>query len=378
MKRIAVLGSTGSIGKNTLRVAEHLKDLVQVVALSAHSNIELLADQIRTFHPQIVAVFEEEAAKRLQALFPSLTVVSGEEGQKTVASYESVDFVVVAIVGMCALSPTLAAIQSGKKIGIANKEVLISGGELIGTLVKKHQTSLIPIDSEHSAIFQCLQGKNKEEVKRVILTASGGPFRSYSLERLASVTLEEALHHPTWSMGAKITVDSSTLMNKGLEMIEARWLFDFSPEKIEVVIHPQSIIHSMVEWVDGSILAEMSEPNMIYPIQYALTYPQRKEGMFPSFDFIKNSCLEFSPPDDHKFPSLRLAREALTAGKSYPCYLNAANEVLVSRFLSREISWIDIVGKLQKLLDRHQGVAASSIEEIISVDKEARQKALKA
>ncbi|MFZ0565375.1 MAG: 1-deoxy-D-xylulose-5-phosphate reductoisomerase [Chlamydiales bacterium] len=378
MKRIAVLGSTGSVGQNTLRVAEHLKDSVQVTALAVHSNIELLADQIQTFHPEIVCVFEEKQAKKLQALFPSLNVVSGEEGLVAISSYEAVDFVVIAMVGMPGLVPTLTAIQSGKGIGLANKEVLISGGELIGKLVKKHHVSLIPIDSEHSAIFQCLQGKNKHEVNRIILTASGGPFRSHSFDQLSSVTLEEALNHPTWNMGAKITVDSSTLMNKGLEMIEAHWLFDLPPEKIEVVIHPQSIIHSMVEWIDGTILAEMSEPSMVYPIQYALTYPKREKGLFPPFDFIKNSCLEFSTPDDQKFPSLRLARDALAAGNSFPCYLNAANEVLVSRFLNREISWMDIVGKLQKLLDRHQGAAASSVEEILSVDREARQKALKA
>ncbi len=378
MKRIAVLGSTGSIGQNTLRVASHLSDDIQVTALAAHSNITLLTEQIRTFHPEIVAVYCEEKARELRQVFPSLPIVSGDEGLEAVATYGAVDLVVVAIVGMLAFRPTLRAIESGKTIGLANKEVLIAGGELITKLARLHNVSLIPIDSEHSAIFQCLQGEKLDDVRRVILTASGGPFRSHTLEQLARVTLEEALAHPTWKMGPKVTVDSSTLMNKGLEMIEVRWLFDLPPEKIEVVIHPQSIIHSMIECIDGSVLAQLSEPNMMYPIQYALTYPKRKKGMFPPFDFVKNNCLEFCPPDLGKFPALTLATQALKMGKSFPCYLNATNEVLVNRFLKREITWPEITSKLNGLLDGYQEVPIESMEAILSVDKEARDEAKRA
>lgn len=376
MKKIAILGSTGSIGKSALQVAHHLSDAITVTALAAHSNIALISEQIRLFNPQIVALFDEEKAADLRLLFPHLPIFSGMEGLERVATHPDVDFTLVAMTGMQALLPTISAIKAGKTIGLANKEILASAGELIRKLAEEKKVPLIPIDSEHSAIFQCLEGRPLESIRRVILTASGGPFRNKSIDELGSVKLKDALAHPTWSMGPKITVDSSTLMNKGLEMIEARWLFNLPPEKIEVVIHPQSIIHSMVEFIDGSILAQLSEPNMIYPIQYALTYPERKPGMFPPFDFTKNNILEFFPPDYQKFPALSLAHEVLERGGSAPCYLNAINEVLVERFLKEEISWSGIVRRIEKLLGAHKDIPADSVDTILMIDHEARKEAL--
>lgn len=375
MKKIAVLGSTGSIGKSTLRVAQHLSDNLSVTALAAHSNSKLLAEQIHIFQPQIACIYEEEKAAELRSLFPHVRIVCGDEGLEEIVQHASVDYVVMAIVGMRALKPTIQAIEAGKTIGLASKEVLVSAGEYISALAKKKGVSLIPIDSEHSALFQCLEGRNRDEIRRVILTASGGPFRKHTKEELARVTVEEALAHPTWDMGAKVTIDCSTLINKGLEMIEARWLFDLPPEKIEVVIHPQSIIHSFVEFIDGSILAQISEPNMIYPIQYALTYPERKRGMFPPFDFVKNNHLTFFSPDTDRFPALKLAQDSMKTGESSLAYLNAANEVLVERFLKKEISWSAISSLLEKLLIRHQRLPMNSLQAILSVDTQARKEA---
>lgn len=281
----------------------------------------------------------------------------------------------MAIAGMEALTPTLQAIHSGKTIGLANKEILVSAGELITQLARDKGVFLIPIDSEHSALFQCLEGKKPHEVRRLILTASGGPFRTFSKERLAQVTLEETLRHPTWNMGKKITVDSSTLMNKGLEMIEAYWLFQVPLEKIDVIIHPQSIVHSFVEFVDGTLLAQLSPPDMWYPVQYALTYPERKKKDSPPFDFRRYGHLEFFPPDHAKFPTLRLAKDALEKGGSFPCYLNAINEVLVTRFLKRNISWQGIIQRLELLMSQHQKNALFSLEEVIVTDQKAREEA---
>lgn len=376
MKKIAVLGSTGSIGRSTLRVLKHLPDSFQLTALAAHSNIDLLSEQIREFQPEIVALFQKEKARELQKRFPEVRIVGGVEGLAEVASFSSVDFVVMAIVGMDALSPTIQAIKSRKSVALASKEVLVAAGEYITQLAKEHGVSLLPIDSEHSAIFQCIDGKNPKEIRRVILTASGGPFKNHSLQQLENVTVEEALAHPTWDMGAKITIDCSTLVNKGLEMIEARWLFNLPPEKIEVVIHPQSIVHSFIEFIDGSLLAQISEPNMIYPIQYALTYPERKQGCLPPFDFLKNGHLDFFPPDTKKFPALKLVQNSMEMGGSAPCYLNAANEVLVKRFLKQEISWRDISRRLESLLMQHRVVPTDSLDTILSIDQEARQEAL--
>lgn len=375
MKKIAVLGSTGSIGKSTLRIAQHLSDSFKITALAAHSNAEVLAEQIAAFQPEIACIYRKEKAAELKQRFPSVRIVAGEEGLKEIVNHSSVDFVVMAIVGMAALKPTIWAIEAGKAIGLASKEVLVSAGEYISTLAKKKKGSFLPIDSEHSAIFQCLEGRDLNQIGRVILTASGGPFRHYTSEQLAQVSVEQALAHPTWNMGPKVTVDCSTLINKGLEMIEARWFFDLAPEKLEVVVHPQSLVHSFVEFIDGSMLAQINEPDMIYPIQYAMTYPERKRGMFAPFDFLKNSHFTFAQPDLDKFPALRLAQESLIIGKSSPAYLNAANEILVERFLKREISWRSISTLLEKLLQRHRVVAADSLEDILFIDQEAREEA---
>ncbi len=375
MKKIAVLGSTGSIGKSTLRVADHLKESFQVVALAAYSNVDLLAEQIAHFRPMMACIYRTEHAAKLRAQFPGVHILSGDEGLAEIVAHTSVDYVVMAIVGMRALKPTIQAIESGKTIGLASKEVLVSAGEYISALAQQKKVKLLPIDSEHSAIFQCLEGRNLNEVRRIVLTASGGPFRKHSEEQLDRVTVDEALAHPTWNMGPKVTIDCSTLINKGLEMIEARWLFKLPPEKIEVVIHPQSLVHSFIEFVDGSLLAQINEPNMIFPIQYALTYPERKPGLFPPFDFIKNSQWTFLPPDTKKFPGLRLAQESLMVGGSAPAYLNAANEVLVDRFLKREISYRSISTLLEQLLERHTIVPAVSLDAIMSIDREAREEA---
>jgi len=375
MKKIALLGSTGSIGESTLKVVRHLPSSFSIAALAAHSQIDLLAEQIIEFKPEIVCVYKQEKALELQKQFPTLHIVTGDEGLKEIVNHISVDYVLMAIVGLSALKPTIDAIEAGKPVGLASKEVLVSAGDLINKLAKKHQVPLIPIDSEHSAIFQCLEGRDPKEVKRIILTASGGPFRDHTLEQLSSVNLEQALAHPNWKMGKKVTIDSSTLLNKGLEAIEARWFFDQPPEKIEVVIHPQSLVHSFVEFIDGSLLAQISEPDMVYPIQYALSYPKREKSLFKPFDFCKNNRFDFYSPDEKKFPGLGLAFDSMKTGGSSPCYLNAANEILVDRFLNQEISWQDIAKRLEKLLSAHRVVSANSLEEILSIDQEARLEA---
>ncbi len=369
-KRISLLGSTGSIGTTSLEVAKHLD--YAVVAMATYANIDLLEQQIAEYHPEIVAVYDVTKAKELRQRCPNITVLEGESGVCEVAAYPLADFTLVAIVGMAALAPTLAAIEAGKTIGLANKEVLVSAGEFVTKLAKEKGVTLLPIDSEHSAIFQCLEKMGKDEVYRIILTASGGPFRTYTKDQLEAVTLKDALNHPTWTMGPKITVDSSTLMNKGLEMIEAYWLFGRIPD---VLIHPQSMIHSMVEAIDGTVFAQLHENNMSYPIQYALTYPKRAPGRFPPFNFIKHSTLEFYLPDTKKFPTLKFAAEALHVGKSLACYLNAANEILVERFLQEKISWLQIASKLETLIQRHQPIEIEAMETVLAVDAMAREEA---
>ncbi len=373
-KKIAILGSTGSIGKNTLNIARALHPEIQVKALAAKSNIEALEPQIREFHPEIVAVYEEEKALELKKIFPHLKIVSGMNGLLEVATHPDVNYVVSAMTGSIGILPTAEAIREGKTIGLANKEVLVSAGAYIMQLAKEKGVSILPIDSEHSAIFQCLQGNSLKDVRRLILTASGGPFLHTSLEEMRAITLEKALAHPTWNMGPKVTIDSSTLMNKGFEVIEAHFLFGIPLDKIEVVIHPQSIIHSFVEYVDGSILAQMSEPNMMMPIQYALTYPERRQSPIKPFEFAKHSSLEFFTPDRSKFRCLDLAFKALEQGGSAPCYLNAANEVLVERFCQKEIGWHEIGSKLESLLLRHS-VQPSDLDSLLKVDAAAREEA---
>lgn len=374
MKTISILGSTGSIGRNTLEIARHLN--IRVAAIAGNQNIDLLEKQATEFKPDLVAVYDEKNALELQKRLPFIPVVAGLEGLIAAACHGSVDLVVAAMVGTIGITPIAKAIACGKSIALANKEILVSAGSYIQNLAKKHQVALLPIDSEHSAIFQCIVGEDPEAISRIIITASGGPFLHYPKEDLQNITVEAALNHPSWKMGPKVTIDSSTLMNKGLEVIEAYWLFGVRLDQIQVVIHPQSVIHSMVEYCDGSIMAQMSDPDMKLPIQYALTYPKRKKGVFPPFDITKQRRLDFYPPDYSKFRCLSLAFDSLKAGKSYPCYLNAANEVLVSRFLEKKIGWSEIGEKLEKLLSLHAPKEILSLEEIFEVDTMARNEAL--
>lgn len=373
MKNISLLGSTGSIGVNTLNVARHLG--YPVKALAAHSNIDLLEQQAKEFNPELVAVFDELKALELKRRLPGLEIVAGMEGLLAVSSLSSADMVISSMTGTLGLVPTLAAIQAGKDVGLANKEALVSGGALVMECVREKGIRLIPIDSEHSAIFQCLQGQRNQAIDRLILTASGGPFKSYSLEQLKTVTVEQALQHPTWKMGPKVTIDCSTLMNKGLEVIEAYWLFSVPLDKIDVVIHPQSIVHSMVEFVDQSSLAQLGVTDMRIPIQYALTYPDRQPGMLHRFDWTKHQQLQFYPPDREKFRCLDLAYHSIRAGESLPGYMNAANEILVGRYLKKEIAWTDIGYKLEDLMQKHDKSKIESIQDVLAIDALARQEA---
>jgi 1-deoxy-D-xylulose-5-phosphate reductoisomerase len=370
MKRIAILGSTGSIGCNTLEVAKHLG--YQVDGIAAHSNIDLLEEQARAFRPKCIAVFDEKKAQKLRSRLPEFKIVSGMEGLIEVATLPEVDFLVSAIVGAMGILPTLKGIEAGKTIGLANKEVLIAAGELIMGAARKQNVDIIPIDSEHSAIFQCLQGECPSGIRKLILTASGGPFLTASEKELEEITPSSALKHPTWSMGKKVTIDSSTLMNKGLEVIEAKFLFDVPLEKIDVIIHPQSIVHSLVEFVDGSLLSQMGEHDMKIPIQYAMTYTKREKGIVPCFDFTKYSKLEFFTPEWEKFPCLGLAFEAAKEGGTLPCFMNAANEVLVHRFLEGKIDWIEIGKKLETLMGAHNAQPQENLSVLFEVDEMAR------
>lgn len=372
-KRIAILGSTGSIGRNTLDVAKHLG--LEVTALGAHGNIDLLEQQAREFSPKMVAVFHQQKAQELRQRLPHIQVLGGMQGLEEMAACSDAEVVVSAMSGTAGILPTIAAIRAGKDIALANKEVLVSAGELIMSLVARHQVKLLPVDSEHCALFQCLDGEEIPDVRRLVLTASGGPFRDCDHTALSHITPKQALMHPNWSMGPKITIDCSTLLNKGLEVIEAHWLFGIPYKQIEVVIHPQSLIHSMVEFVDGSLMAQMSAPDMRTPIQFALSYPARKSGLLTPFDFTKHSMLQFLQPDRAKFPCLDLAYAAGQTGGTMPAYLNAANEILVQRFLQGELSWKNIAAGLEKLLGKHQSLPKPSLEAILDVDRQARLEA---
>lgn len=372
MKRVVILGSTGSIGVSSCAVLANLKKLFIVEGLAAHSNIALLEQQIKEFNPKQIALFDAEKAKELQKRLPGRKILTGFEGLCELASMPDVDIVICAMSGFVGIGPTLAAIKASKRIALANKEVLVAAGSYVMELARQSGSEIIPVDSEHGAIFQCLQGSKSSEVERIILTASGGPFRTFPVEKLEQVTREQALCHPSWKMGPKITIDSSTLMNKGLEVIEAHFLFDLPEKKIDVVIHPPSIVHSFVEFCDGSMLAQLSQPDMKLPIQYALTYPDRLPGITPKFDFTQSFKLEFFPPDFTRFPCLALAYEALRQGGSMPCFLNAANEELVARLIQDNIRWIDLPKKLEQLMGKHSPVKISDYETIVAVDKEAR------
>lgn len=378
MKRISILGSTGSIGKSTLEIIGLNRDRFRVVGLAARGNLSLLKEQIERFSPQLVAVYERECAERLTAELGNgapVMVLSGLEGLIEVATMDEADFVISAIVGAAGLLPTYSAIKEGKTVGLANKETLVIAGKIVIEEARKSSAKIIPVDSEHSALFQCLEGRNRSEIRRLILTASGGPFRGMSKKELSSVRVEEALRHPNWKMGAKITIDSATLMNKGLEVIEAYWLFGIPPERIEVIIHPESIIHSMVEFNDGTIIAQLSRPDMKGPIAYALSYPERLSGVVESLNFGVLKSLTFELPDKEAFPCLELAYTALREGGTMPSVLNAANEVAVEAFLEERIGFNDIPLIIEKVMQRHHKMTCNSIEEVLEADRWARDEA---
>ncbi len=378
MKNLTILGSTGSIGKNTLEIVRQFPDRFRVIALGAGKNLEPLKSQIDEFRPTAVSVLNEEVARELGKLIETtadLEIYWGEEGYKKISSIPDVDMVVSAIVGGAGFVPTVAAIEAGKDIALANKETLVMGGEIVTRLVKEKGVQLLPVDSEHSAIFQCLQGNRRDNVRKILLTASGGPFRKYSKEEMDSVTPDDALNHPTWAMGSKITIDSSTLMNKGLEVIEAHWLFDVAPEQIQIHIHPESIIHSMVEYIDGSVIAQLGIPDMKTPIAYALAYPDRLPIDNPPLDLFALKKLTFYEPDFELFPCLRLAYEALKAGGTMPAVLNAANEVAVEAFLTRKIPFLAIPEVIELTMQKHQVSAGQDIDEVLGADRWARETA---
>lgn len=373
MKNISLLGSTGSIGKQTLEVAAANPDKMKIRVLAAHTSDTVLEEQIRAFEPDFAVLSDKEAAARLKARYHGKTeILAGEEGLLAAATYSEVDTVLASMVGYAGLRPTMAAINCGKNIALANKETLVAAGSLVMEAVAKNNVSLTPVDSEHSAIFQALQGGKEDEVKRLLITASGGPFRGKKRSELESVTLAQCLNHPNWSMGKKITVDSSTLANKGLEVIEAHWLFNMPYEKIDVVVHPQSIIHSLVEFCDGSVIAQLGEPDMRLPIQYALSYPCRYHKAFDQLDLIKAGTLTFEAPDMEVFPSLRIAIDCGKAGGTLPCVFNAANEEAVYAFLDNKIKYLDIPYITEKVASLHKNIAAPCIEDIERADAEAR------
>ena len=374
MKNIAILGSTGSIGKNCLEVIANFPGEFRVTHLTTNRNIELLWEQTKRFQPRRVAVLDEDAAAKLRTMTNgSIEVLSGEGGLLDAVTRENVDIVVSSLVGFAGLKPTIGALESGKAVALANKETLVVAGELIMSLVKERNLTLIPVDSEHSAILQCLLGERKENISKLILTASGGPFLNTEKAALENVTVGEALKHPNWKMGNKITIDSATLMNKGLEMIEAHWLFGLPPEKIEVVIHPQSIVHSMVEFVDGSVKAQLGVPDMKIPIQYALTYPDRVPSSYDRLDFSTLCEMTFFKPDLTKFECLGLAYEALNLGGTATTVLNAANEVAVESFLRNKIKFSQIPRFIERALSLHHPIPRPSLDEIIQVDRETRE-----
>ena len=380
-KSISILGSTGSIGCNTLQVVEHLAGEFRVVALGAGNNVEKLAAQIAQFKPELVSVGDETSAENLLKELHKLNVrppkiESGERGLIKVATHDAAEIIVSATVGAVGFVPTLRAIEAGKRVALANKETLVMAGELMTRAARENNAEILPVDSEHNAIHQCLRGESVREVKRLILTASGGPFRTKSKTEIENATVEQALNHPTWNMGDKITIDCATLMNKGLEVIEARWLFDFPAEEIAVVVHPQSVVHSMVEMIDGSIIAQLGVTDMKHAIQYALTYPMRKTSCLPPLDFAKLSQLTFEEPDLEKFPCLALAYRALNIGGTMPATLNAANEIAVQAFLDQKIRLSDIPKIIESVMNENESQPATSLEVILETDARARKQAI--
>ncbi|MBR5978740.1 MAG: 1-deoxy-D-xylulose-5-phosphate reductoisomerase [Verrucomicrobia bacterium] len=376
MKKVVLLGCTGSIGTSSVKVVNDLSDRLQVVGLGAGNNVQLLLEQTRSLHPKAVSIQSEENAELLKKeLGGSTEVYCGEEGLIKLATLPEADIVLISIIGTTGLKPALAAIRAGKDIALASKEVLVVAGEIVMSEAKKYGVNVLTVDSEHSAIFQCLEGRKPESVRRLILTASGGPFRKTPKSEFASITLEKALKHPSWSMGRKITLDSATLFNKGLEMIEARWLFNMGIEKVSVLVHPQSIVHSMVEFVDGSILAQLSTPDMCLPIQYALTWPERVQSTRVQTDFAAIGTLTFENPDEDRFPALRLAREAGLKGGTLPCVLNAANEIAVESFINSKLRFDQISTLVEDVMSAHQRIDHPTLDQLLEADRWARDNA---
>jgi 1-deoxy-D-xylulose-5-phosphate reductoisomerase len=378
VKKIAILGSTGSIGVNALDVVSKNRGALEVVALAAGKNIGVLKGQVERFRPKMVSVFDEDHARRLKGMLDSTDrteILWGEEGYRSVATANAAELVLSAIVGAAGLVPTLAAIEAGKDVALANKETLVTAGALVMERARMKAVRIIPVDSEHSAVFQCIEGNSPKSVERVILTASGGPFLRATRTELEKVRMSDALNHPNWKMGKKITIDSATMMNKGLEVIEARWLFGVDYERIDVVIHPQSIIHSLVEFIDGSVMAQLGLPDMRGPISYALFYPERTPGGFPPLSLSKVSRLEFQAPDLERFPCLRLGYEAGRASGTMPAVMNAANEVAVNAFLEERIAFQSIARVIEEVMTRHVPGAVSSLEMVLEADAWARSQA---
>ncbi len=375
MKKLSILGSTGSIGKNTIEVISGRTDRFRVAALAVKSDIRELESQIKALKPDVVAVFDESAAEDLKKKNLPVDVLAGEQGIVDAAVLDGVDMVVSAIAGSAGLIPTHAAIKAGKDIALATKETLVMAGGIIMSEASKKGVGIIPVDSEHSAVFQCLDGRDMKEVEKIILTASGGAFLRSSISELETVTPSEALKHPNWDMGRKITIDSATLMNKGLEVIEAYWLFNLPVEKIDVILHPQSIIHSMVKFIDGSVIAQMSVPDMKGPIGYALSYPGRLGDILPPLNLAEIRELTFEEPDINKYPALALTYDALKAGGTMPCVLNAANEIAVEAFLEGDITFTGITGVVSGTMAEHRVLRGETIEEVVTVSEWARQKA---
>lgn len=378
MKNIVILGSTGSIGIRTLEVIKLLGEEYRILGLSAQRNIQLLEKQIRQYHPSVVALMDEKSANELKAKSKELKVkvLKEIEGLKELASLPGSNFVVFAITGAIGLLPLLSAIKAGKTIALANKETLVIAGEIVLKEAKRAKVNILPLDSEHSAIFQCLHNENRKQISRIILTASGGPFYGFTHDQLKKVTVKQTLKHPQWKMGKKITVDSATLMNKGLETIEAHYLFSLPYEKIDILVHPQSIVHSFVEFVDGTLRAQLSLPDMRYPIQYALTYPERVNTQLPRLDWNKNIRLDFYVPKRKNFPCLDLAITCGKKGGTYPAVLNAADEVVVNAFLENRISFLDISKIVSRTLEKHKSITNPDLDDILSADRWARNTAM--
>ena len=376
-KGLAILGSTGSVGTNVLRVVDAFPGRFRVVALAAGTNVEKLAEQVAAHRPALVSVADEDAARRLRTLVDvsGLRVVTGREGMVEVATHGDVQMAVASAVGAVGLVPTFAAIDAGKDVALANKETLVMAGELMTRRATETGARVLPIDSEHCALHQCLAGRRPEDVRRLLLTASGGPFRTRPAESFAAITTAEALQHPTWTMGRKITIDSATLMNKGLEVIEARWLFGITAERIEVLVHPQSVIHSMVEFVDGTVLSQLGATDMRLPIQYALTYPECWPSAIPGLDWTQRMRLDFEPPDHARFPALGLAFRALVTGRSMPAVLNAANEEAVAAFLGGGVAFLSIARTIEAVMDAHVAHDVPAIGDVLEADAWARARA---